>query len=910
MAVNEGKGRSSKGTKRQQKWRERLNISRWAIATPRITLGFWIAVMVAGIFAFSSLKYALFPDITFPVVVVHASAPLSTPLDIEAELTEPIETQLQDLPGLNHSRSLVYPGQTVVNGIFEVGVNLEAIAPQLETDLNQLSLPQDTKVEVIPLNLNESSVISYAILSQTLSLETLREVAVSSFVPELSAVEGVLRVDIWGDGLDRNRETLPNPQLEEVLATQHPPTLVRFNGENALALSVVKRRNANTLDVVNRIEDEVAQLQENHTDLQLVLADTDAEYIQEATQSTIDALFLAIALAVLVIFAFLWNIPATLIAALAIPISLLATFIVMAIYGFNLETITLLALALVIGIIVDDAIVEIENIARHVELGKSPLKAAIAATNEIGLTVAASTLTIVAVFLPVAFMGGTVGQFFKPFGLTISAATIASLFVARTLTPILAVDWLKREKTFQQKPVRRYGVSRAYGQLLGWCLHHRWIVVSIALFSFIAGIALIPFIPKGFIPQLDRGEFNIVYTSELPKFSAPPPTETSEDRGSFSWLASLVQSPEPILLRKSRNVAEELEEVVLSFPDVESVYTIMGLRGEANKGKMRVMLKGDRQLSTLEMQQHLREELPKIPRVTLSVEDIQFVDTVDQKPVQVMLAGEDLVELNQAAQRFQERLAQLAGLADLEVTETGVRQSGDIPERIDRYQGERVTIFSANLTDGAAIGNISDEIIEIADTILPENIRLIIGGEGASSSEVLGSFGTTLTFSILSMLLLLWLLFGRLEEPIVVGLCLPLSIVGAMLALLITQSDFGMISLLGLIFLLGLLDKNALLLMDYANQLRQKGIDRYTALLETGKVRLRPILMTTGSTLLGMLPIALGFGAGAELRQPMAVAIMGGLITSTLLSLIVVPVLYTLLEDAWKWMIQKLTLNT
>jgi multidrug efflux pump subunit AcrB len=273
---------------------------------------------------------------------------------------------------------------------------------------------------------------------------------------------------------------------------------------------------------------------------------------------------------------------------------------------------------------------------------------------------------------------------------------------------------------------------------------------------------------------------------------------------------------------------------------------------------------------------------------------------VDQKPVQVMLAGNDLALLTQVGQEFQQQLVQLPGLADLEVTETGVNQSGDLPTRIDRYQGERVILFSANLTDGAAIGNISDKITQVANRILPENIHLIISGEGASSSEVFGSFGTTLIFSVLSMLVLLWLLFGRLQEPIVVGLCLPLSIVGAMLALLMTQSDFGMISLLGLIFLLGLLDKNALLLMDYANQLRQKGIDRHTALLETGKVRLRPILMTTGSTLLGMLPLALGFGAGAELRQPMAVAIMGGLLTSTLLSLIVVPVLYTLLEDSWK----------
>ncbi len=224
---------------------------------------------------------------------------------------------------------------------------------------------------------------------------------------------------------------------------------------------------------------------------------------------------------------------------------------------------------------------------------------------------------------------------------------------------------------------------------------------------------------------------------------------------------------------------------------------------------------------------------------------------------------------------------------------------------INRQQGARVVTISANLSDGKALGDATDEVLAIAEATIPAGVKIDLGSDSARAGEVLGSFSRTLILAVICMLGVLLLLFGRLLEPAVVGLSLPLSIVGAMLALLITRSDFGIVSLLGLLFLLGLLDKNALLLMDYANQLRRMGLHRTDAIMKTGLVRLRPILMTTASTVLGMVPIAIGFGIGAELRQPMAVAIIGGLLTSTLLSLVVVPVLYTLLEDGWLWLTKR-----
>ena len=337
--------------------------------------------------------------------------------------------------------------------------------------------------------------------------------------------------------------------------------------------------------------------------------------------------------------------------------------------------------------------------------------------------------------------------------------------------------------------------------------------------------------------------------------------------------------------------------MVLNTPDVEKALTIIGIKGQPNKGRIYVKLKNDRQLTTLEAQDQIRSNLPQINNVTISVEDIQFVETGDEKPLQIVLVGEDIQQLNSIAKTIKEKVAKLPGFVDVRVT--GEENISNTINQIERFNGQRAAYITANLSQGQLLGDATNQVIEIAQPLISNGVTLKLTGDSARIGQVLNSFLVTLLFSVICMLGLLFLLFGRWVEPAVVGLTLPLCLVGAMLALLITQSDFGIISLIGLIFLLGLLDKNVLLLMDYINQLRQKGMGRNQAIIETGVVRLRPIVMTTASTILGMLPIALGLGAGSELRQPMAVAIIGGLITSTLLSLIVVPVLNTFLEDEW-----------
>ncbi|NEP04700.1 MAG: efflux RND transporter permease subunit, partial [Okeania sp. SIO4D6] len=548
--------------------RQRWNISRWAIAKPWLTICFWLSVVIAGFFAFSSLKYGLFPEVSFPVVVVQATANFDNTIETETQITTPIEkaVKILETKGMYELRSSTYPGQAVINIAFTTLNNLKSATADVETALKQVPLPPETNLDIISLDLNESAAISYAIISDSKTLRELTAIAQNQIIPTISKLPEVLKVNLLGDASLKQKDT-------DTLLPNTFPTLVSFNHKNAIAFQVVKRADANTLEAVSKVEATVAKMQSDLPEIKLALAETQADYIQEATQATIDALLLAIILAVAVIFPFLRNFPATIITALAIPISLLGTCIVMAIFGFNLETITLLALAIIIGIIVDDAIVDVENIARHLEAGETPKQAAINGTDEIGLTVVASTCTIAAVFLPVAFMGDTLGQFFQPFGLTVSAAVLISLLVARTLSPVLAVWWLnevrsqksegrrqkaegRRQKAegnnnevksyltqdglLNQTPIRSQKsegnydevrsqeleennnevksylkqdnllnqtqkwentLSHQYQKLLNWSLDHRKVVIAIALLSFILGMAMIPLIPKGLVPQ-------------------------------------------------------------------------------------------------------------------------------------------------------------------------------------------------------------------------------------------------------------------------------------------------------------------------------------------------------------------------------------------------------------------------
>ncbi len=785
---------------------------------------------------------------------------------------------MRALHGTSDVASTTYPGQTVINVPFDVGSDLGASRQTVEVAIKLLKLPAGTRTQVLPINLNEAVVATYTVESSALPLARLGALTAQGIAPVIEALPGVLKVHTLGEPKDARA-----PE-----AASQAGTRVRLNGRAALALQVVKRGDANTLDVAERVAVIVKQINDRKaagTDgVKLTLAQTQADYIRAATRQTLHALAEAVVISALVIFPFLWNWRATAISALAIPTSLLGTAVVMVLYGFNLETITLLALAMIVGNVVDDAIVDLENISRHLDMGESPREAAIKATDEIGLTVTAATLTVVAVFLPIGLMSGVLGQFFRPFGITISAAMLISLLVSRTLSPVLAVYWLQSRAPRGSgamdatTPATMHAVApsalvRHYSRWLAWALAHRRVVLGGAVLCFAASLALIPLIPKGFIPTLDRGEFYLNY-------STPPATPPDGPAAAHF---------DP--LQDSLAVAATLDAFVRQSPAVETAFTIVGTRqGEANKGSIHIQLKADRQIATADLQEQFRRTMPAMAGVTTSVEDIPFVDSGGEKPVQLRLVGDDVVALQQAGQALTQRLKSLSGLTD--ISSSTARMDGNVPLEIQHHNGRRVALITANLGPNAAIGEVSDRAVEAARATLPPGISLDLGGDSAQAEEIIGSFLKTLGLSLLCIFLVLYALFRSLLDTVVVIASLPLCIVGAMLGLLVTQADFGMVSMLGIIFLLGLTNKNAILIVDYIKQLRATGLPRREAILQAAPIRLRPILMTTAATVLGMLPLALGFGAGSELRIPMAIAIMGGLLTSTVLSLLVVPVVY------------------
>jgi multidrug efflux pump subunit AcrB len=758
---------------------------------------------------------------------------------------------LRALSGLTRLHSLTYPQFVVADMAFDVTQSLAARRSQVEAALAGVRLPAGSKVTISTENLNETPVATFALVDRSRSLAALAKLASTRVAPEIRAIPGVLKANVIGG-----------------VTSGNDASAYRVNGQPAVAVAVIKTANANTLDVAEASEEKAAALAARDPSLHIVRTSEQASYIKEATRATQEALAIAVVLAVIVIMLFLRDWRATTISAIAIPVSLLGTAIVMYLGRFNLETITLLALALVVGVIVDDAIVAVENIVRHLEAGEDPMTAALYANKEIGLTLVAASLTIVAVFLPIGLMRGSLGQFFRSFGITASAAVLFSLLAARTLSPTIAAWWLRRRVAPGERHIDpdSFLSHPHYRRAISWSLGHRRWVMGLAIFAFAAGLALIPFIPKGFIPHLDRGEFRV-------NFQTPLGTSLSD----------------------TENTAATLEASVRTDPAVTDVYTTIGDRpGQSNVGVIDVMLNPHRRVKTIDVENAVRARLPQLDGVVTTVADVPFVGTDTAKPLQFALVGHDPQQLQTVGRDFEHRLEKLKGFLD--VSASGL-SDGTPFSAIEHVDGSRAVQITSDLSPSLQIGDANDAVLALARKVLPKGVTLSFGGNSEDVVTTFRDFGIALGLSVLSILVVLIVLFRSWIDPLVIVTALPLSIVGALLALFVTRADFGLISLMAVIFLFGLVNKNAILLVDRINKLRELGLARPDAISEAGAQRLRPIIMTTAATILGMLPIALGFGAGAELRAPMAVAIIGGLITSTALSLIVIPVAYTIFDD-------------
>ncbi|MEB3221740.1 MAG: efflux RND transporter permease subunit, partial [Candidatus Sericytochromatia bacterium] len=754
-------------------------------------------------------------------------------------------------------------------------------------------------------------------------------------------------------------------------------TVARLDGKPVVGFSVVRAQGAPLVQTEEGVREAIDRFKATApADLRIDMVRTQATFTRAAFRASIDALLLGAALAVVVIYAFLRNWQSTLISGLAIPLSVLPTFWVMQLMGYSLNGMTTLALTLVVGILVDDAIVDLENIHRHIDMGKPAWQAAFEATQEIGLAVMATTMTIVVVFVPVAFMGGIAGMFFKSFGLTVAVAVLFSLLVARTLTPLLAAYMLPEHQAGQ--PVAREpGYQRLYLRQLAWGLRHRWAVLLAAAGIFAVSLGLIPMIPKGFVSNGDQGE--ALVSVELPTGAGVEDT----DRVCQAVTAVLRAQPEVVSVFSKAGTTNG-----------SSMSAAQGQAGGVNRGQLFVTLvpRHDRAIGIADWVKRVGPELRRIPgaRVAINLpgaagggatKNVNFIlrgsdgAALDRASAAVLANMRAMPQLRDVASSAAElrpeihirpdfaraaeqgvsvqaigRAARMGTQGDIEVNlpkfnagdeqlnirvelDNAVRQDlaaignlmvagragmvplravadiemGTGPVQINRYDRARQVTLGANLSPGSSLGEVMAKIKALPSVKnLPPGIEQGSLGEAKIMAEIFAGFGRALGTGILLIYIVLVLLFKGFLQPATIMGALPLAIGGALGGLLIGGKELGMMSLIGIIMLMGLVTKNSILLVEYALQAREAGMPRDEALLKAGRDRLRPILMTTIAMIAGMLPIAFSLGEGTERLSPLAMAVVGGLVTSTLLTLLVIPVAYTVIDDVGSWLGRRL----
>ena len=756
-------------------------------------------------------------------------------------------------------------------------------------------------------------------------------------------------------------------------SNSEPRSFARLSGNPVVSFSVFRAKGASELTVGEAAQGAVAELSKQYPNIKMGVIDDAVSYTRGNYESAMKTLLEGAALAVLVVFVFLKNWRATLIACIALPLSIIPAFWAMSALGFSLNLVSLLGITLVTGILVDDAIVEIENIVRHMRMGKAPYRAAMEAADEIGLAVIAITFTIVAVFVPVSFMDGIAGQYFRQFGLTVAAAVLISLLVARLITPMMAA--------YLMKPVAPHDgsdglIMRFYTRLLNasiaptrpWLFtfwgKQRSFSISKAYFTLLIGFGLFALsiystrlLPTGFIPAGD--ESRIVVSVELPPGSTLNDTREMTDKMGVAIKERIPEvrhvfvlggttptgagreirkaaifvrlAPKAERNRSQKKIEGDLTRVLAEIPDMrawfvnprgerEASISVVGDNGEQlseEVAKLETAMRNVPGFANVASTRSLdRPELRIVPRFTEAAEfgispevisDTVRIATIGD--VSVNLAkfntGDRLipirVQMDEAAradiQQLQNlRVTNAAGKA-VPLTSVADLSFGQGASSIDRYDRTRRAALGADLT-GLTVDQAIDKIRALPEAkALPNSVRLVASGDSEASNEVRGGFLQAMGLGLVIVLGVLVLLFGSVFPPITILLSLPLCFGGVVVALLVTQNPVSMPVFIGVLMLMGVVTKNAIMLVEFAVEERTKGVQRLEAIIDAGRKRARPIVMTTIAMAAGMLPSAYGLGDGGEFRAPMAIAVIGGLLVSTVLSLVFVPSFYIVMDD-------------
>ena len=727
----------------------------------------------------------------------------------------------------------------------------------------------------------------------------------------------------------------------------------RLDGRPVVAFGVVRATGASDATVAALVTSKIEALRTNNPGVSIDLIDSFVDYTLGNYKSAMNTLIEGALLSVLVVFVFLRNWRATLITALAIPLSIFPTFWAIHMMGFSLNLVSLLALTLATGILVDDAIVEIENIVRHMHMGKSPWRAALDASEEIGLAVMAITLTIVAVFAPVSFMGGIAGQYFKQFGLTVAVAVLFSLLVARLITPLLAAYFMAPH-TEVEKP--EGAVMRSYTKLVGFSVRHRFLTLFAGLAIFMGSIQATKLLPSGFLPAEDvarlllavelppgaRIEDTMRVTDDIAERLRAKPEVSSVfvDGGRLGMGAAEVRKAQITInlthkskrTKKQKQIEGDVAALVAGVPDVRSWFlndngqravSVVVLGAEtALVEKVGVELAS--QMKRLPMVANVvssvaldRPEVRIIPRSDRAAELGVSTDAVAEAirvatigDVDANLAkfnaGNRLVPIRVALERNARADIDMLGNLRVATSRGGsapLSSVADItfsqgPASISRYDRQRRIAVEGDLVGGVALGEALGNIYELpAAKNLPAGVTITESGDAEVMAEVFQGFAQAMGAGIMMVLAVLILLVGSVLQPITILFSLPLSIGGVIIALLLTGNSISMPVVIGILMLMGIVTKNAIMLVDFAVEQMAHGMDRTTAIVEAGRKRARPIVMTTIAMVAGMVPSALGIGDGGEFRAPMAIGVIGGLIVSTMLSLVFVPAVFTIMDD-------------
>jgi len=762
-------------------------------------------------------------------------------------------------------------------------------------------------------------------------------------------------------------------RLDEVATVKdtvaEPRALALLNGVPVVGFEVTRSKGASEVEVGAAVQAALKELKQQHPDLELTQAFDFVQPVAEEFEGSMIMLLEGAVLAVIVVWLFLRNARATFVSAVALPLSVIPAFIGIAYLGFSINTVTLLALSLVIGVLVDDAIVEVENIERHLDMGKTPMQAAMEAADEIGLAVIATTFTLIAVFLPTAFMSGIPGKFFKQFGWTAALAVFASLVVARVLTPMMAAYLMKPSKGGHKEPFWM-GV---YLKVSRWALNHRWITMTGAAAFFVGSIMLIPLLPTGFIPPDDNSQTQVylelppgatlVQTRDTAEAARKLLTKVEHIQSIYTTIGGGAAGSDPFAPAGASEVRKATLTVLLSergkrprkqgienniraaMSALPGVRSKVGLGGSGEKYVL-VLAGEDPQALTLAaaaVERDLRT-IPGLGSITSSASLIRseiavrpdFVRAADLgvtssaigDTLRIATVGDYdtavaklnlsqrqipiIVKLEQAARQDLEVLGRLAipgAKGPVMLSQVATLEVTGGPAVIDRLNRSRNITFEVELS-GAALGDVTAAVDKLpAIKNLPAGVKQLTLGDAEVMAELFESFGLAMLTGVLCIYIVLVLLFKDFLHPFTILAALPLSLGGAFVGLLVADKSFSMPSLIGLIMLMGIATKNSILLVEYAI-LARRGNDgsdgrsvvtpmsRFDALMDACHKRARPIVMTTLAMGAGMVPLAAGWGAAdSSFRSPMAVAVIGGLITSTVLSLLVIPSVFTVMDD-------------